>query len=244
MLRPCASPPTWSGPGTRRRTRRNRCSPRARPEWSGASRGCSCDRNSPSRQSLSGAPATRRGACTFIRIAACGHTRVHRAQSMQIVGVPHWDLGRESSASRQRAVPVGNVPSMGIALTGSRSPSPDSIRAVTRCTKSLESAGTAGSCRARESRHCRRGCALVRPWPVSVNSLQPAKPRRPPRPGSRSMIRGRAERTTCGSMPGCASSAFVGRNQHRSTRAKNAVCMHGADEAGQADLRGELVGRQ
>ena len=43
-----------------------------------------------------------------------------------------------------RAVPVGYVPSAGSALTGSVSPSPAIIRAVTAWTKSGASAGTGG----------------------------------------------------------------------------------------------------
>ena len=42
------------------------------------------------------------------------------------------------------AVAVGKVPSTGIAETGSRSPLPSSIMAVTRCTKSGALRGTGG----------------------------------------------------------------------------------------------------
>ena len=44
----------------------------------------------------------------------------------------------------QRLVPIGQVPSTGKALTGSRSPLPASITAVTRCTKSGASSATIG----------------------------------------------------------------------------------------------------
>ena len=89
-----------------------------------------------------GAAASSPGSYTFIRIAAWGHTRAQRAQSMQI---DSSQIGIVAARPRfsKRAVPVGNTPSTGIALTGSRSPSPASMRAVTRCTKSGASAGTA-----------------------------------------------------------------------------------------------------
>ena len=81
------------------------------------------------------------GSWIFMRIAACGHTSAQRAQSMQISGS---QIGISAASVRfsTRAVPVGNVPSTGRALTGSRSPSPASMRAVTRCTKSDASGGT------------------------------------------------------------------------------------------------------
>ena len=55
--------------------------------------------------------------------SACGQTIAHLPQSMQIVGSQigiSWAIARFSYF----AVPVGNVPSTGSALTGSRSPSP------------------------------------------------------------------------------------------------------------------------
>jgi hypothetical protein len=57
------------------------------------------------------------------------------------------------------AVPVGNMPSGGIALTGSRSPSPASMRAVTRWTKSVLPAGTTGRRRRPESAAAPTGTA-------------------------------------------------------------------------------------
>src|ERR1700727_3089466 len=57
---------------------------------------------------------------------------------------PHWiqlsvsQIGTSSEMLRfsQAAVPSGNVPSTGIALTGNSSPRPAMIAAVTRCTNS------------------------------------------------------------------------------------------------------------
>ena len=76
-------------------------------------------------------------------MAAWGQTRAQRAQSMQMDGS---QIGISAARLRlsHRAVPVGKVPSTGMALTGSRSPSPASIVAVTRRTKSGASAGTRG----------------------------------------------------------------------------------------------------
>ena len=84
------------------------------------------------------------GGNTFIRIVACGQTIAHLPQSMQIDGSQIgiiWAIARFS----YRAVPVGNVPSTGSALTGSRSPSPAIRRDVTRATKSGASSGTVRS---------------------------------------------------------------------------------------------------
>ncbi len=65
----------------------------------------------------------------------------HLPQSMQIeasqIGII-WAIARFSYL----VVPVGNVPSTGIALTGSRSPSPAISRAVTSRTKSGAVSGT------------------------------------------------------------------------------------------------------
>ncbi len=80
-------------------------------------------------------PARAASGKTLVRMAACGQTS---AQS------PHWmqmsasQIGIESAMLRFSywAVPVGNVPSTGMALTGSRSPLPSIIMAVTRLTKS------------------------------------------------------------------------------------------------------------
>ena len=96
-----------------------------------------------SRQSFdgkpSGAPSSASGGNTFIRIAACGHTIAHLAQSMQMDGS---QIGISSAIERfsQRAVPTGKVPSTGRALTGRVSPRPASIVAVIRATRSFVSA--------------------------------------------------------------------------------------------------------
>ena len=76
-------------------------------------------------------------------MTACGQTSTH---------FPHWmhrassHAGISSAIPRfsHRAVPVGYVPSAGSALTGSASPSPAIIRAVTRRTKSGAPARTGG----------------------------------------------------------------------------------------------------
>ena len=90
-----------------------------------------------------GAPSAAAGSNTFMRIAACGQTRAHFAQSMQIAG-SQIGISRAIERFSHRAVSVGNVPSTGSALTGRRSPSPAIIAAVTRWTKSGASAGTGG----------------------------------------------------------------------------------------------------
>ncbi len=74
-------------------------------------------------------------------MAACGQTMAHLPQSMQIVSSQTgicWAIARFSYL----VVPVGKVPSTGSALTGSRSPSPAMIRAVTCLTKSGALSGT------------------------------------------------------------------------------------------------------
>ncbi len=105
--------------------------------------GRSLDRNSLLRNSA-GACSTASGGKTFIRMAACGHTIVHLPQSMQMSGS---QIGSSLAIDRfsYRAVPLGNVPSTGSALTGRRSPSPLMSSAVTRCTKSGASSGTLGA---------------------------------------------------------------------------------------------------
>ncbi len=104
--------------------------------------GCSRDFHSLSLNP-SGASCSADGSKTFIRIAACGQTSAHLAQSMQIDGS---QIGISCAMLRfsQRAVSVGNVPSTGSADTGRRSPWPAIIFAVTRCTNSGASAGTGG----------------------------------------------------------------------------------------------------
>ena len=104
--------------------------------------GCSRDFHSLSLNP-SGASSNADGSKTFIRIAAWGQTSAHLAQSMQIDGS---QIGISCAMLRfsQRAVSVGKVPSTGNADTGSRSPWPAIIFAVTRCTNSGASAGTGG----------------------------------------------------------------------------------------------------
>ena len=102
---------------------------------------------SRSRHSLcwnvSGAWSAAIGSYTFMRIAVCGQTNAHLAQSMQMSGS---QIGISCAMERfsHFAVPVGKVPSTGSAETGSRSPRPASIIAVTRWTKSGASLGTGG----------------------------------------------------------------------------------------------------
>ena len=70
---------------------------------------------------------------TFIRIVACGHTIAHLPQSMQIVG-SQIGIIRAIARFSYLVVAVGNVPSIVIALTGRRSPSPAISRHVIRAT--------------------------------------------------------------------------------------------------------------
>ena len=105
--------------------------------------GCSRDFHSLSLNP-SGASANADGSNTFMRIAAWGQTSAHLAQSMQIDG-SQIGISRAMLRFSHRAVSVGNVPSTGSADTGSRSPFPAIIVAVTRRTKSGDSAGTGGS---------------------------------------------------------------------------------------------------
>jgi hypothetical protein len=76
-----------------------------------------------------------------MRMVACGHTTAHLPQSMQMSGS---QIGMVLAMARfsYAAVPVGNVPSTGMADTGSRSPSPAMSSAVTRWTKSGAASGT------------------------------------------------------------------------------------------------------
>ena len=101
--------------------------------------GSSRDRNSLWRKPA-GAASTDAVGKTFIRIVACGQTIAHLPQSMQMAGSQigiAWAIARFSYC----AVPVGNVPSTGSALTGSWSPSPAIRREVIRATKSGTSSG-------------------------------------------------------------------------------------------------------
>ena len=92
---------------------------------------------------VGGAPARCASSYTLARITACGHTSTH---------LPHWMQSSSSHSGISSAmlrlshcvVAVGNVPSMGMALTGRSSPLPSMILAVNFCTNSGAAAGTAG----------------------------------------------------------------------------------------------------
>ena len=80
----------------------------------------SLERNSLWRKSA-GADSTAADGKTFILIVACGQTIAHLPQSMQILGSQigiSWAMARFSYF----VVPLGNVPSTGIALTGTGRP--------------------------------------------------------------------------------------------------------------------------
>ncbi len=90
-----------------------------------------------------GALASRPGAYTFWRITACGQTIEH---------LPHWMHKALSQTGISRVmlrfshwvVPLGKVPSIGIALTGRESPSFAIIWPSTFRTNSGAASGTAG----------------------------------------------------------------------------------------------------
>src|SRR4029453_18697604 len=82
---------------------------------------------------LGGAPATAPSSYTFARMAACGQTKAHWLHWMQTFG-SHTGISSAMFRFSHFAVPVGQGPSTGKALTGSRSPLPASITAVTFCT--------------------------------------------------------------------------------------------------------------
>ena len=136
---PCAagSPCPW--PGRPRRRARSRCSPRARP---GA-----CTRSPRSRRRVKASDLNVGGAARRAPGSIdLGADRGVRADQRALVALDA-ELGSQTgiSAAMLRfshcAVPVGQVPSTGKALTGSRSPLPAIISAVTRCTKSGASVG-------------------------------------------------------------------------------------------------------
>ena len=91
----------------------------------------------------SGAPSSASGPNTLVRMVECGQTMAHLPQSMQIDG-SQMGISAASDRFSHLAVPVGKAPSTGRALTGSRSPLPSSMRAVTRLTKSGACSDTAG----------------------------------------------------------------------------------------------------
>ena len=92
---------------------------------------------------VAGAWATCDEGYALTRTAACGHTIAHLLHWMHTLAsqTGSW-LARLRFS--QRAVPVGQVPSAGKALTGSRSPWPASMTAVSRCTKSGALGDTGG----------------------------------------------------------------------------------------------------
>src|SRR5664279_223742 len=83
------------------------------------------------------------GSDTLARMAACGHTSVHLLHWMQR-SVYHTGISIAMLRFSHCAVPVGNVPSTGKALTGSWSPRPAMISAVTSCTNFGASLATMG----------------------------------------------------------------------------------------------------
>ena len=92
----------------------------------------------------SGAPSKRDCSYWRERITLCGQTKLQ---------LPHWMHSSESQAATNSemlrfsycVVPLGYVPSTGSALTGSSSPRPAIIAAVTVRTNSGACAGTGGS---------------------------------------------------------------------------------------------------
>src|SRR5512138_712084 len=90
-----------------------------------------------------GAPLAASGAKNFGRIAACGQMSAHLLHWMQRLGS---QTGISSAIDRfsHFEVPVGQVPSIGNAETGRRSPLPASMSAVTRFTKSGACSETVG----------------------------------------------------------------------------------------------------
>src|SRR3954471_21852400 len=96
-----------------------------------------------------GAPASLPGSYTLARIAACGQTIAHLLHWMQRTS-SQTGISAAMLRFSQRVVPVGNVPSTGNADTGSRSPLPAIISAVTFLTKSGALSGTIGGSVKRE----------------------------------------------------------------------------------------------
>src|SRR3972149_8284186 len=68
-------------------------------------------------------------------MAACGQAMTHLLHWVQLTGC-HAGISSARLRFSHFAVAVGQVPSTGNALTGSASPLPESITAVTLCTKS------------------------------------------------------------------------------------------------------------
>src|SRR5215204_3470597 len=86
-----------------------------------------------------GASLRSPGEQTFARIVECGQTRTHLPHSIHKSG-SHTGTSCAMLRFSQRVVPTGYVPSSGNALTGSWSPRPAIISAVTLRTKSGASA--------------------------------------------------------------------------------------------------------
>ena len=83
----------------------------------------------------SGAAAKRSGAPTLARITAWGHTSTHLPHCTHR-SVSHTGTASAMLRFSQRAVPTGQVPSQGRALTGRASPRRSSIGPITSRTKS------------------------------------------------------------------------------------------------------------
>ena len=92
---------------------------------------------------LDGALSIASGETTFARIAECGQAAT---QWLHWVQSSSFQIGISSAILRfsQRVVPIGQVPSGGRAETGSASPSPASMAAVTVLTKSGAASETTG----------------------------------------------------------------------------------------------------
>src|SRR5678815_2748471 len=72
---------------------------------------------------VAGASASALSSYTFARMAACGHTSAQWLHWMQIFE-SHTGISSARFRFSHFAVPTGQVPSIGKALTGSRSPLP------------------------------------------------------------------------------------------------------------------------
>src|SRR3954449_8843076 len=92
---------------------------------------------------VGGAPSNAEESYTFARIVAWGHTRAHWLHWIQILA-SHTGISMPMFRFSHFAVATGHVPSTGKALTGSRSPLPAIITAVTFCTKSGAPGETSG----------------------------------------------------------------------------------------------------
>ena len=92
---------------------------------------------------LAGAASIACGGTTLARIAECGQAAT---QWLHWVHSSSFQMGISSAILRfsQRVVPIGQVPSGGRAETGSASPSPASMAAVTVLTKSGAASETTG----------------------------------------------------------------------------------------------------